>query len=342
MSPSRPPQGVGIAEVAAEAGVSTASVSRALSGRGHVSPATRRKVEEAAGRLGYVVSSSASSLASGRTRSIGLLSPTLGRWYFSALAGAITDELTRAGYDTTLYSVTEQAAEREALFGSVMRRRRVDALVAVAVDLQPSEQGALGEIGLPLLGVGGRLPGFPSLTTDEAGMARQATEHLLGLGHRRIAHLGGSAEFDVDFHVPGQRRAGWEEALRAAGVEPEPALHVTADFTVAGARGATRALLGSGTVPTAIFAASDEMAIGALIAAQQMGFRVPEDLSIVGIDGHPLGEVLGLTTLDQHVSALGTSAARHLVNHLDEGAPLCEEKAPHHLVVRTSTARPSA
>ncbi|WP_233548571.1 LacI family DNA-binding transcriptional regulator [Galactobacter valiniphilus] len=342
MSVTRPSAGVGIEQVAAEAGVSTASVSRALSGRGNVSERMRQRVLAAADKLGYVVSSTASSLASGRTRSIGVLTPPLGRWYFSQLVGAVTDELARAGYDTTLYSVTDDAAERRALFGTVVRRRRVDALLSIAVTLEAEELESLRRLGLPLLTVGGRMEDLPALAADEVGMARLATEHLLGLGHRRIAFLGGTEEFDVDFHVPTQRRSGWEEALLGAGVEPEPVLFVDADFTVLGGRDACRALLGSGEVPTAIFAASDEMAIGAWLAAQELGFTVPRDLSIVGIDGHPLGEVYGLTTVTQFVPELGAEAARAVVEHLEHAAPL-DSVAParHALVVRTSTARPA-
>jgi DNA-binding LacI/PurR family transcriptional regulator len=340
MSEPTQPQGVSIRQVADAAGVSTASVSRALSGRGAVSDATRAKVEAAAAELGYVISSSASSLASGRTRSVGIICPTLDRWYFATLVGGIADELARSGYDTTLYSVTDDPAERRDLFNTVVRRRRVDALLVVALDLKEGEQEALGGAGLPGFGVGGPLPGLPAFTADEDGMARQATEHLLGLGHTRIAHLGGSAEFDVDFHVPARRRAGWEDALLAADLTPDASLTATADFTVAGGRDAARSLLGSGHTPTAIFAASDEMAVGAVIAATQLGFRIPEDLSVVGIDGHPLGEVFGLTTVDQHVPDLAVQAARRVVAHLDGGVALESDQTTYDLVVRTSTSRP--
>ena len=334
---------VGIEDVAAEAGVSTASVSRALSGRGNVSAAMLAKVLAAADKLGYVASSTASSLSSGRTRSIGVLSPTLGRWYFSSLVGAVTDQLTRVGYDTTLYSVTDDPAERRQLFGTVMRRRRVDALLSIAVTLEADELAALRQLGLPVLTVGGRMADLPALSADEAGMARLATEHLLGLGHRDIAFLGGAEEFDVDFHVPAQRRSGWEDALLGASVPAQPRLFAGADFTVLGGRDAARSLLGSGAAPTAIFAASDEMAIGARLAAQELGFRVPEDLSIVGIDGHPLAEVYGITTVTQFVPELGATAAESVVRHLDHGAPLdSDAPAPHALIVRTSTARPRA
>lgn len=343
MNATRTAGGAGIEQVAAEAGVSTASVSRALSGRGHVSEAMRTKVEAAAAKLGYVVSSTASSLASGRTRSIGVLSPTLGRWYFSTLVGAATEQLARDGYDTVLYSVGDDPEERRSLFKTVVRRRRVDALLCVAVTLDAEEIAALRDLDIPVLTVGGRLEGIAALASDETGMARLATGHLLGLGHRRIAFLGGAAEFDVDFHVPTQRRSGWEESLREAGVEPEPELFAGADFTVRGGREAARALLGSAHAPTAIFAASDEMAIGAWLAAQELGYAVPRELSIVGIDGHTLGEIYGLTTVTQFVPELGAKAASELVGHLDHGDPLgSDTPARHALVVRTSTARPSA
>ena len=340
MTESNHHQGVSIRQVADAAGVSTASVSRALSGRGAVSEATRAKVEAAAAELGYVVSSSASSLASGRTRSIGVITPTMDRWYFATVAGTVADQLARSGYDTTLYSVTDDPAEREALFGTVVRRRRVDALLVVALDLKAGEKEALAGSGLPVLGVGGPLPQLPAFTADETDMARQATQHLLGLEHRRIAHLGGSAEFNVDFHVPARRREGWAAALREAGVEPEAAPVATADFTVAGGLDATLSLLGSGEAPTAVFAASDEMAIGAMLAAQRLGFRVPQDLSVVSIDGHPLGEAFGLTTVDQHVQDLGALAADRIVAHLDRDVDLTSEHTAYDLVIRSSTARP--
>ena len=121
-------------------------------------------------------------------------------------------------------------------------------------------------------------------------MARLATDHLIALGHRAIAHIGASPEFELDFHIPTQRRQGFQLALADAGIPARPELYEPADFTIEGGFRAAKQLLGRpGANPSAIFAASDEMAIGALLAARELGYRVPDDLSVVGIDGHELG-----------------------------------------------------
>ncbi|MBN9172514.1 MAG: LacI family DNA-binding transcriptional regulator, partial [Microbacterium sp.] len=123
---------VSIDEVARLAGVSTATVSRALSGRGHVSDATRLRVESAAESLGYVVSAAASSLASGRTRNIGVLVPFLDRWFFSTVLSGIASALMRRGYDITLYSLSPDPGERRMVFETFLRRQRVDGVIAIS------------------------------------------------------------------------------------------------------------------------------------------------------------------------------------------------------------------
>ncbi len=173
----------GIEEVAKLAGVSTATVSRALSGRGHVSPASKAKVDEAAARLGYVVSSNASSLASGRTRNIGVVIPFLNRWFFSSVLEGAQHELLRRGYDLTLYNLSGDGDERSSVFEHFLLRQRVDAVIAVSLELTEHEVTRLHDLGKPLVGVGGPIPGVPTLTIDDAAVARLATEHLIGLGH---------------------------------------------------------------------------------------------------------------------------------------------------------------
>ncbi len=169
----------GIEEVAKLAGVSTATVSRALSGRGHVSPASKAKVEEAAARLGYVVSSNASSLASGRTRNIGVVIPFLNRWFFSSVLEGAQRELLRRGYDLTLYNLSGDGNERSSVFEHFLLRQRVDAVIAVSLELTEHEVTRLHDLGKPLVGVGGPIPGVPTLTIDDAavGTARHRAPH---------------------------------------------------------------------------------------------------------------------------------------------------------------------
>lgn len=330
---------VSIDEVATLAGVSTATVSRALSGRGHVSESARERVRTAAESLGYVVSSRASSLASGRTQNVGVIVPFLDRWFFSTVLSGATSALMRAGYDVTLYQA--DAAVRREVFATFLRRQRVDAVIAVAIELDDHETAQLLDLGLPVIGIGGRNPGLRTLTVDDTAMAKLATEHLIGLGHRDIAHIGASPDFDIDFQVPSRRRQGFEQALVAAGIAAQPAFLEPADFTVDGGHRAAEQLLGGpGPRPTAIFAASDEMAVGALLAARDLGLRVPQDLSIVGIDGHELGEFFQLTTVDQFPLAQGERAAGAILAQL-EGEPdaAVSTDLPYELIVRGTTAR---
>jgi DNA-binding LacI/PurR family transcriptional regulator len=334
----------GIEEVAKLAGVSTATVSRALSGRGHVSPASKAKVEDAAARLGYVVSSNASSLASGRTRNIGVVIPFLNRWFFSSVLEGAQQALLRHGYDLTLYNLSGDGRERSSVFEHFLLRQRVDAVIAVSLELTEHEVQRLHELGKPLVGVGGPIPGVRTLTIDDVAVARLATEHLIALGHRRIAHIGGDLEFDVDFHLPTNRRLGYEAALHDAGVEPDPRLFAPADFTIAGGYHAAKQLLGvPHDRPTAIFAASDEMAIGCILAARDLGMIEPRDVSIIGIDDYDLSDFFGLSTLAQIPRGQGVKEVEILMEQLEPGTePPTPDSTPlpFELRVRSSTARP--
>lgn len=358
----------GIEDVARLAGVSTATVSRALSGNGPVSEPTRARVAEAAAALGYVVSSDASSLASGRTKNVGAVVPRLGRWFFTSVIEGAERALLRRGYDLTLYNLGGDGEERRRVFEHHLLRNRVDAVIAVSLELTEEETGRLHALGKPLVGVGGPLAGVSTVTIDDVAVARTATEHLIALGHRRIAHIGGSEEFDLDFHIPTSRRLGYEAALRDAGIPVDPSLHETADFTIPGGHRAATRLLRSpatgttaagptatgptATRPTAIFAAADEMAIGTILAARDLGLRVPEDVSVIGIDDHELAEFFGLSTVAQHPERQGEQAARLLLGALERargGGPGREaEEAPAtvhaeaDLIVRASTAPPGA
>lgn len=333
---------VSIDDVARRAGVSTATVSRALSGRGQVSAASRERVRVAADALGYVVSSRASSLASGRTRNVGVIVPHLDRWFFGTVLSGVSDTLMRHGYDVTLYNITDDDAVRREVFRTALRRERVDAVIAVSIRLGDAETSRLLEIGIPVIAIGGPDARLPMLTVDDFAVAQAAAGHLLRLGHRSIAHIGAAPEFDREFRVPTQRRLGFEHALAEAGASLRPELLEPADFTVDGGHRAARRLLdGSGPRPTAIFAASDEMAIGAMLAARELGLRVPEDVSVIGVDGHELGSFFGLTTVDQFPRGQGERAASLVLSMLDAGADApAQTILPFEVVERGSTAPP--
>jgi LacI family transcriptional regulator, repressor for deo operon, udp, cdd, tsx, nupC, and nupG len=327
----------GIADVAREAGVSTATVSRALRGLPNVTPATRDRVLKVASELGYVPSPSASSLASGRTRTIGLLTPWVSHWFFANVIEGAERTLRAADFDALLYTfeVTGEGPRRR-VDPSVLRRR-VDGVLVVGLPLDGPEVADLAALGGPLVFVGSGPPGHITVRLDDEATARTAMEHLIGLGHRRIAHLTGDPADDAAFSPAVGRIAGWRAALEAAGLDAPPELEVHGHFDVRGARTAAARLLTEHPDVTAVFAASDEMAMGVVLAAGDVGRSVPADLSVVGIDGHDLGELVGLTTVAQDATYQGVTAASMLLELIAGGeVPACVT-FPTELLVRGST-----
>jgi DNA-binding LacI/PurR family transcriptional regulator len=335
----------GIEEVAQRAGVSKATVSRALSGRGYVSPVTKERVERAASDLGYVVSSNASSLVTGRTNNVGVIIPTINQWFFGSVIEGIERALLDAGYDLLLYNIDKQRDMRRSVFEYYLVRKRVDAIIAVTVELSPEETESLVSLGKPIVGIGGEMAGLPTLSIDDLAVARLATDHLIALGHRRIVHVGGLAEDDTDFRMRHNRRLGFRTSLEAAGIPWDPALFIPTDFDIIGGHAAGRQLLGDPrTRPTAIFAAADEIAIGVILAARELGLTVPDDVSVIGIDDHPLADMFGLTSIEQDPAAQGERAVEMILAALRGEAPPTAEHLtlPSKLRIRTSTSVPRA
>lgn len=334
----------GITEVAELSGVSTATVSRALSGNGHVSAATRERVLGAARELGYVVSSNASGLATGRTKNVGVVIPFLNRWFYGAVLEGAESALLSHGYDLTLYNLGGGAAERRSVFEHFLLRKRVDAVIAIALQLTEAEVANLHDIRKPIVGVGGSIDGVRTLSIDDVSVGRMATEHLLALGHRRIAHIGGDSASEMDFHVPGQRREGYEAALAAAGLPADDTLYRAADFTLQGGYAAATSLLADpATRPTALFAASDEMGIGAMLAARDLGLTVPADLAVVGVDDHELADFFGLSTIAQFPETQGRLAVELVMDQLTPGhrqADAAHTPLPFDLIIRSSSGGP--
>src|SRR5690606_27279622 len=169
-------------------------------------------------------SSNASSLATGRTRNIGVVIPFLNRWFYSSVLEGAESALLSHGYDLTLYNLAGGGEERRSVFEHFLLRKRVDAVIAISLELTPKELTGLLGMGKPIVGVGGPLPGARTLSIDDVEVAQLATEHLISLGHRNIAHIGGSGDFERDFHLPTNRRIGYEGALEAVGISANPSL----------------------------------------------------------------------------------------------------------------------
>jgi LacI family repressor for deo operon, udp, cdd, tsx, nupC, and nupG len=326
----------GIDDVARAAGVSSATVSRALSGRGRISDATRARVRAAAADLGYVVSAAASALATGHAANIGVVVPLLDRWFFANVLDGIASRLAPRGYDMTLYSMSADPAQRDGVLDVSLRRGRVDGLIVLSLALDEDEVDRLLALDLPVVGLGAPSTRLPALRVDDVAVARLATAHLLDLGHRRIAHIGAGRAGDPGLDIPSLRRHGFTAALADAGVRDAP--FVAAEFTIEGGHRAALELLRGTGRPTAIFAASDEIAFGALFAAREEGLDVPGDLSVVGVDGHEMGDFFGLTTVAQFPHEQGERAADAVLAAL-EGREEVGDLA-FRLLERTSTAPP--
>jgi LacI family transcriptional regulator, repressor for deo operon, udp, cdd, tsx, nupC, and nupG len=328
-----------IHDVARAAGVSTATVSRALRGLPNVSARTREAERSAAQDLEYVVSLSASNLASGRTRAMGVIVPSVSQWFYTSVVEGIDAELRATGYDMVLFNLGGRDGDRERVLHRSILRKKTDALIALCMDFSSDERYQLASTGLPTLVVGGVVRGLRHVGVDEVSVARAATQYLIDLGHRQIAYIGGENDDRLNPRVHLNRHKGYQQALMAAGLEVNPRWSLEGKFKLEASRQAMLSLLQSGvTLPTAVFAASDEMAVGAMLALAAHGLSVPGDVSIIGIDNHELAVSFGLTTMAQDPYAQGALAARMLLDELGGKPPrVTSVRSPFHLIERTST-----
>jgi LacI family transcriptional regulator, repressor for deo operon, udp, cdd, tsx, nupC, and nupG len=330
-----------IEDVALAAGVSTATVSRALRGLPRVSEATRARVLRAADDLQYVASPTASSLASGKTHLVGVVVPYVTRWYFAQLISGVSGVLREQGFHALLFDVGDEGPHRALLLDSRMLFKRVDAVAILSLRLHEDERRLLRRIKIPVVTVGVPDPDWPCIRIDDVRTTRLATQHLLGLGHRRIGYVGGATESTMDFPTPADRAHGVREALRQAGAGIAAQHVVVADWTPAGGLRAGLALLGRPDRPSAVVCASDEIAFGVLRAAADLGLSVPGDLSVTGVDGHSMADLYGLTTVVQDPADQGRTATRLLLAAIagrDLGCGV--DTMATRLVVRNTTAAP--
>ena len=332
---------VKMADVARRAGVSVSTVSRALRGVPGVTEQTRDRIRSIADELAYVVSPEASGLARGTTGRVGVVVPRTNVWFYGEMLGSIEAALSDADLDVLVYQVRDQA-QRTRFFRELPSRRKVDAVVLIALSMPKTEIDRLDLLGVEVVVAGGRVRDFPHVAVDDRAIARVAVNHLIELGHRRIAIIRTRGEGDVHWEPDVHRAEGYRAALEAAGLPLRDEYAVAAPFSVAGAARATEQLLALPEPPTSIFAFSDELALGALEAARRAGVTVPDELSVMGVDDHPLAEAFGLSTIRQDVATQGRAAAEMVVRSLRGEAAVPEVLVPHELVIRDSTASPPA
>jgi LacI family transcriptional regulator len=340
-----------IADVARRAGVSTATVSRVLSGVGRASPTTHARVEAAARDLGFRPSDVARSLKRRSTLTLGLIVTDIENPYFPQLVRAVEDAAISDGYAILLCNADEDP-EREASYLDLLVERRVDGLIVAASTIGSRQGEWLANAPLPAVLVNTAAPGsgLPTIVSDNRAGGSAAARHLLELGHRRFGYLMPPPR---NLDAP-DRLAGVRDALVATGLDTDgdpPALAIgNGASTVTGGEAAMAALLALVPRPTAVIAYNDLMAIGAMRAIRDRGLSVPADLSLIGFDDVAFAAYVepALTTLRQESAEMGRWAVATLTARIKaargEGearpaspAPDEPRVVPVQLVVRAST-----
>jgi len=330
-----------IREIADLAGVSIATVSRVLNGRGDVAEDTRELVSRIIRDNGYTANRSARGLSAGRSGLVGVLVPLVYPAYFSAILSGAAEALAEQDLRVVL-SPTGHEHDREVTLLERLMHGLTDGALIVLPEESSEELERLLDHGYRFVVVDPLMPldeRIPSVSAAHTSGAHHAMGHLLGLGHRRIAAITGPR----GWVATEDRRRGYHAALASAGILPRPELEAEADFEIGGGVEAAGHLLDLAEPPTAIFAFNDNLAIGAIQAARVRGVRVPEDLSVVGFDDieHATIVTPTLTTVRQPLAEMGRTAVSLLIRLLErQRFETLRVELATRLVVRESTAPP--
>ena len=314
------PSRVTIADVARQAEVSTATVSRVVNKSGAVASDTADRVWSVIKQLNYVPHMGARVLAGNRTQTLGLILPGISGYFFAELLRGIEDSVANHGYDLLIYA-THRGDKRERDFYLPLNEHNTDGLIVFTESLDEDEIARLAAQRLPVVLLHQSSPvglGIPCVTFENKDGARAIVEHLIKVhGCRRIAHLAGS-EGQEDAYW---RELGYRQALAANGIPFDPALVALGDFDVKGAETAVARWLAEGLELDAIFAADDGSATGAISALRRAGKRIPQDVAVVGFDDAPFSGHLtpGLTTVRAPIEKAGKTAAEQLFTLIGGG-----------------------
>lgn len=330
-----------IRDVAKSAGVSIATVSRVLNDSPAVRPATRDKVVAVMEDLDYVPNLTARRLSLGRTLTIGIALPFLTLPSFTERLRGVQFALADSEYDLALFSA-EVPQKIESCLSNLLGQARVDGAIIVSFQLNEDQIERLQQSALPIVLIDVRHPKMNVVYVDDKEGGRMATQHLIELGHRRIAFLSDYRENPFEFVSMRHRYCGYRQALEAAGIDFNPEYQQEGELGGREAYQKAVQLLTLPDRPTAIFAASDTHAIGVLKAAHDLVIKVPEELSVIGYDDIRDAEYLHLTTIRQHLFETGVEGANLLLNTLKEPNGLPQElQLPTQLVVRGTTTKPA-
>ncbi|RZI75537.1 MAG: LacI family transcriptional regulator [Variovorax sp.] len=331
----------GAKDVAQLAGVSTATVSRVLNTPHQVDPATRERVLQAAAKLRYVPHGVARSLRSQRSKMIGAIVPSFDYALYARTTSALQQRLDARGYAMVLAEHHYDLAAEMRVAGQLMQHG-VDAFVFVGLDHHASLFSLLEDYGRPYVLTWGVDPlgRHPSIGFDNQAATHEITRHLIALGHRRFGLLSAPVEGNDRARARG---AGVRAALADAGIPLDARCVQYAAISLQSAAEAMARILALPDRPTAVVATNDVFAVGAMMACRSVGVRIPEDISITGVDNTDLGatQTPGLTSIRTPIVEIGDAAAAQLIARL-EGQPYgAFQSLPFEVVHRGSTAAPS-
>jgi len=331
----------GIRAVAAQAGVSIASVSRALNNPESVSAALRARIAQAVERVGYIPHAPARALSSRRSRTLGAIVPTIDNTMFARGIAALQSYLSSVGYmlflTTSGYDLEVELQQARSLIG-----RGVDGLVLRGDCHHDGLRKVLADTAIPFINVGVYRPDrpYPCVGADNEGAAHRAASHVIELGHTRIGIV---SALQRNNDRASARVAGFHRALAENNLPIQTDWHVEVPYTLDDAREAARYLMGLKERPTAVVCGNDVIAYGVLLEAERSGFAVPRDLSVVGFDDLDWSRHLrpSLTTIQVPTAATWQRAGEYLVRHLSGEQTIMHHEVDYSLIVRESTAPPS-
>ena len=312
-----------IHDVARAAGVGIGTVSRVINNYPGVKPGTREKVMVAIQQLQYIPDPIARSMISRRTDSIGVVVPFFTRPFFIEVLSGIETVLSLLDKALVLYNV-ETDTQRDRYFSEVLLNRKVDGLIVLSLTPEEDVARRIGAGTLPVVLLDAYSPYLTSFVVDNVDGAYQAVKCLIEKGHWRIGFINGIIEGHFKFNQANDRLIGLHRAFGEAGLPFEPELVVTSEWNRQGGRNAALQLLSQSIRPTAIFAASDLLAIGVLEAARSLEIAVPDELSIIGYDGIELSEILELSTVQQPMLQMGMLGVNKLLELIENPQQLPE------------------
>ncbi len=334
---------VTIRDVARRAGVSPGTVSRAINGSPLVREETRRHILQVVQEMGYRPDPNARRLSTGKTLAIAVIVPFFTRPAVSERFNGAVSLLSQSQYDLVIHNI-ETVEQYRLCFRTIPDRRQADGVLILSISPADEEARLLTQADVPVVLIDADHPALTMLhrvTVDDVEGGRKATGHLISLGHRKVGFIGDIIERPFQFGSSRDRFLGYRQALEAAGLPFRPEYYAENQHSRHEARQSALAMLSLPDRPTAIFAASDLQAVGALEAARLLGLRVPQDLSIIGYDDIELADILGLTTIRQRLFESGRRGVELLLQALEQpDMEPVHEILPTELVVRATTAPP--